>query len=635
MLQAMREGWARWIVIGLFGLIAVSFIFFGRNLTTTTTGTTFAARVNGEPIDILEFERLLQQQQSQYQQLYEIELTDDMRRELRASLLENMVRNLALEQHVADTGYRVSDERVAESIRSTPAFQADGAFYPDLYRSRLAQNGFTPTQYEEQERVRLAVSDLQDGILNSTFLTPAEFRRYIELSNQRRQVGYAIFEVAAFTDKVTVTDEMLSAHYESNGPLYMTEETVDLEYVEVSRADIAAGITVTEEELRNYYESERERFATEEQRSAHHILIDTDDEAEAMMRADAILARLDAGESFEDLARELSDDPGTRAQGGDLGRIARGVLAGPFEDALYSMSVGEVRGPVRSEFGWHIIRLDAIDEASIEPFEAVRDDLAEQLRTQKSEDLFYDRANTLADRAFYSDGDLAAVAAELMLPLISVDGFSRAGNSDLFENSAAVVQAAFSDPVLNQGRNSDLVELDTDHVLVLRDVAHHEPMQRPFEEVRDQILEELTRNSAGELAREASERFREGVDAAEDLAALAEQQGGRWVEPTWIERTDSALPSALVNRAFALAPPAEGAGPTWEPVPLAGGDEAVLALYAVEAGLPEVIPRAARDERQQELSRQAGATELGAYATAVREAARVRIPDDVLNPTFY
>jgi peptidyl-prolyl cis-trans isomerase D len=311
------------------------------------------------------------------------------------------------------------------------------------------------------------------------------------------------------------------------------------------------------------------------------------------------------------------------------------MLVGPFEDTLYSMALGEVRGPVRTEFGWHIIRLDAINAGETQSFEAVRDELLEQLQTRKADDLFYERANTLADRAFYSEGDLAAIAAELMLPLISISGFPRTGDPEVFENSAPVVQAAFSDEVLNQGRNSDLIELDEDHVLVLRVVAHNVPTQRPLEEVRDEIFGELQAGAAAELAREAAERFLAEVGGEEDLVALAERHSGRWIEPAWVQRADGTLPTALLSRAFALAPPAEGSGPIWEPVFLAGGDEAVLALYAVAAGQPEAIPREERDQRQRELSEQAGVTELSGYASAVRADASVRIPEEVLNPVFY
>lgn len=633
MLQAMREGVGRWIAIFLLVFVGFGFIFFGVDFTTSTA--TFAARVNGETIPMLEFENVLQSQLTQYQQLYRIELTDDLRREIRANVVENMVRDRVLTQHVEEAGYRASDARVAQEIRSTPEFQAGGEFDANIYRTRLTTAGISPTAYEEDQRLRLALGDLQDGIINSTFLTPAEFRSYVELTRQQREVGYASFEAESFEESVEISDAEIEEHYETRGTQYMSPETVDFEYVEIALADIAANTVVSDEDLREYYENERGLFETEEERRVRHILIDEPDEAVANERADAIMERLEAGESFEDLAAELSDDPGTRAQGGDLGRIVRGMLPGPFEDAVFDMSVGEVRGPVRSDFGTHIIRLDAIDSGDTQSFDEVRDDLLSQLRRQRAEDEFYELANTLGDRAFYADGDLAEIAAELMLPLVSVEGFSRTGDPEMFENSAAVVQAAFSDPVLREGRNSDLIELGDDDVMVLRVTEHHPSQQQSLDEVREQIADELRFAKADELATAAAAAFLAEASAAEDLQELAQMHGGAWQGRRWLQRDDSSAPQQVVARAFSMAPPPQPGTPAWTSVPLTTGGEAVIALYRVEAGLPETIPREQRDERQRQLGQQAGVAELAAYAEQLRAQASVVIPPETLDPVYY
>ena len=306
MLQAMREGVGRWIVIVILAFIAFSFIFFGIDFTSTTT--TFAARVNGETIDLAEFDRVLQAQQNQYQQLYRIELTDDLRREIRANVIENLVRGRVLEQRVKEAGYRASDVRVAAAIQADENFRVGDQFRADVYRNRLATAGIVPAQYEEEERTRLALEDLQNGIINSTFLTPAEFRSYIALERQRRRLGYALFGVDAFSSGIEIADADIETAYADNGSRYTTDESVDLEFVEVSQPDIAANLSVTEEDLQAYYDEERDSFETVEERSVRHILITDSDEAAANAKAEDILARLNAGESFEDLAREFSDE---------------------------------------------------------------------------------------------------------------------------------------------------------------------------------------------------------------------------------------------------------------------------------------------------------------------------------------
>lgn len=632
MMQAMREGVGRWVAIVLIALIGFGFIFFGVDFTTTTA--TVAARVNGESIPMLEFERVLQPQMTQYQQLYRIELTDDLRREIRSNVLEDMVRDRVLAQRVAESGYRASDERVAQSIRADENFHVGGQFDANVYRTLLANAGIVPEQYEEQVRVQLALADLQEGVVNSTFLTPAEFRTYVELTGQQREIAFAVFETDAFLESAEVSEDDIAAHYEANGTLYMSEESVNFEYVEVSLADIAANTVVTEDEVREYYEDERGLFETEEERRVSHILIDEADEATANMRAEEILARLDAGESFEDLAAELSDDPGTRNQGGDLGRIVRGMLPGTFEDALFDMAEGETRGPVRSDFGYHVIRLDAIEAGDTQTFENVRDDLLSQLRTQRAEDSFYEIANALSDRAFYSEGDLAETAAELMLPLVSVAGFGRSGDREMFDNSELIVQAAFSDPVLREGRNSDLIELSEGDVMVLRVVEHNISEQQSLEEVRDQIADELANARAAELAGEAAAAFFDEATGTGDLEALAETHGGVWQERRSVRRDDSFAPQQVISRVFSLGKPA-GDSAIWESVVLADGGRAIVALYDVQAGAAESIPREERDAQQFQLGQQAGIVELSAYAEAVRSEADVVITPEALDPIYY
>ena len=628
MLQHIREGVGRWIAIAILGLIAVTFVFFG--IDFSLVGPSFAARVNGEPIPLLEFERALQAQQAEYADLYRMEFTEDLQQELRASVLERLVRNEALLQRAEAAGFGVSDAQLTAAIRERPEFQVDGEFSIDLYRARLLSEGMPPTAFEALLRDQLELIELQNGIANSAFYTPTEYRRYIELYNQRREVGYANFAADAFAEDVEVTEEAMREHFAANAMRYQTEESVDLEYIEVLADELATDVEITEEALLAYYEEQQDRFVTEERRRARHILF-TGDDAEA--RAQDALARLEAGEDFAALAMELSDDPGTSAQGGDLGWVGRGLLVGPFEDTLFAMESGAVEGPVETNFGFHLIRLDEIDAGDVQPFEQVRDELAEELRLRESEDSFYSRATELADRAFDAFDELATVATQMELPLQTFAGFTRSGSVSPFADSAAVVQAAFSPEVLEQGQNSGPIELADDHVLVLRVSAHHPPAEQPFEAVRDEVEQALIRAEAERLAADAAQQFVEAFDPQADLAALAESLGGEWNAPVWIQRADSTLPTQIVATAYRLAKPQAGE-PIVEPVPLASGDFAVLLLTNVEPGDVEAVTQEERDAAARQLTDQSAMFELTGYAGEIRDDATVRIPDQVLNPIF-
>jgi peptidyl-prolyl cis-trans isomerase D len=636
MLQRIHDAFGKWVVVLILGLIALTFVFWGVGNDFVSGTARFAAKVNGEEIPLQDFDRALQDRQNQYQQIYRSELPEDVRRELRRAVVEDLVRDEALKQRVEEQGYRVSDERLTQSIREIAAFQVAGEFSKDVYYGQLTNAGFTPPAFEALQRQSLEVADLQSGIVDSTFLTPAEFRRYIELYNQRREIAYALFEAEAFGANVTIDDAAIASRYENNQASYQTAETVDLEYIELALADVATDVEVTEEELRTAYESERERFEIPEERHARHILIEVAEGQEDAARAaaEAVVARVRAGEDFAAVAAEVSADAGTKAQGGDLGFMGRGTLVGPFEDALFALQPGEISAPVRTDFGFHVIRLDEIRAGEVQPFEAVREQIAEELRTREAEDEFYDLANKLGDAAFDAYDELASVATATGLPVKTLMGFPRSGDPSIFENSAPVVQAAFADEIVDSGRNSELVELEETHVLVLRVVDHHIPTTKPLEEVREQIRAELMRERAIELAEEAASAFLMDIETGGDPAARAEAHGGQWSAAAWVTRTDTNVPTEVLSSAFGM-PKATADAPQRQRVALANGGQAVVVLTGVEAGEPATMSQEERDQRQRQLADQAARAEFAGYLGNVRQSADVRIPDDVLNPPVF
>ena len=671
MLQSIREGVGRWVAGIILALIAVAFIFWG--VDPTIMGTTFAAKVNGEDISLIEFDRALQIQQSQYQELYRVELDDELQRALRLSVLEDMIQGEALAQRVSSQGYRVSDSRLAQAIRSLPEFQVGGEFSMDVYRSQLMFSGLSPTAFEEQQREQLGLAELQGGIGISAFYTPAEFARYIELFEQEREVAYALFSADAFLDQVEVDETEVQEHYEANKDRFFSEESVDIEYLELTRADFSGEIEVTDEALEAFYEQEQYRFQTEADRRPRHILIGSMEEnPEAEARAMDVLARLDAGESFEDLAAEVSEDPGTSGQGGDLGWLSRGT--GAFQDAVFDMEVGEVRGPVKSEFGYHIIRLDDIREGEVRTFDSVREELAVEYRELQAEELFFDAAQELDALAFDAFDELASVAQDMELTLQTFEGLTRTGTSSPFPVADPAIQTAFSTEVLELGENSRLIEILDDHVAVLRVRAHNLPQEQPLEAVRTEIEAELARIAAEALADAAAEEFlmraaslpvadsgvanaTDGVESADAgveqaspdeavsddeaqpepqsaLAALTEELGGTWTDSAWYRRTDTGAPLEIIASVFNTRADGDGAE-VRERVALASGDEAVVLMTSIRPGSADRLTREELQARLTALSQATAGFELAGYAQHVREGASVRIPDEVLDPPLF
>lgn len=639
MLQRIHDSLSlgRWVVIVILGLIAFSFIFWGIDFGIMGSAN-FAAKVNREEVSRLDFDRALQDRQNQYLEIYKTDVPDEVNRQLRAAVIEDLVSDAALKQRVEEQGYRASAERINRSIQEIAAFQIGGAYNDELAVARLAQEGLTPAGFRQLQRESLEIGDLQAGIVDSTFLTPAEFRRYIELYNQRREIAYALFDVTAFTGNVNVDDAAIEERYASNQASYQTAETVDLEYLELALDDVAAGIEVSDEELRAIYDEERTRFETTEERKARHILIAVDDDQEAPARAaaDAVVARLESGEDFAAVATELSADAGSKAQGGDLGWIGRGALTGPFEDALFALGVGDISEPVRTDQGFHIIRLDELRSGEQQPFEAVREELAAETRTRRAEDTFFELAEELDNKALEAYDALAPVAEAMQLPLKTLNAFARAGDANLFPDAAnaAVVEAAFAEEIVDSGRNTEVVQLAPDHVLVLRVTAHHVPQLKALDEVRAQIREELVRERALVLADEAAAVFLTELTAGGDPVALAASHGGQWNAAAWVTRADTNVPPDVLSATFGMAKTAAGV-PLRETVALSGGGQAVIVLTGVEAGEPNSMSQAERDQRQRQLADQAARSELTGYGGNVRAAATVRIPDDILEPPIF
>ena len=298
------------------------------------------------------------------------------------------------------------------------------------------------------------------------------------------------------------------------------------------------------------------------------------------------------------------------------------------------MQVGEVSAPVRSEFGFHVIRFDELRAGEVQPFEAVREELAAETRTRQAENEFYDRANELGEAAFDAYNELATVASSMNLPIKTLMGFPRSGDPDAFTNSAAVVQAAFAEEIVDNGRNSELVELAEDHVLVLRVAAHHVPTTKPLDEVREQIREELTREGAQQRSEEAAEAFLMALEQGGDPAELAAASGGTFMPAAWVTRTDAAVPTEVLSAAFGMPKTAAGAAQR-EIIALANGGQAVIVVTGVEAGEPATMTQTERDQRQRQLADQAARADLTGYAGNVRESATVRIPDEILNPPIF
>jgi peptidyl-prolyl cis-trans isomerase D len=623
MLQKIRDKITGWVAAVFLGAIAVVFIFWG--IDFQSGANTYAVKVNGEKVPVQTVQRAWQQRLSQMQQMLRGEVPPDLVKAQQTAMLDQFVQQTLLKQRAEDLGYQVSDQALATRVREIPQFQADGKFSSDRYDAMLRQAGFTPTQFEADLKTELLITQVQNAVVDSSFALPYEIERRYVLDKQEREIDYALIPASSFAGQIQVTDEQIQAWYDKNKSQFMSPETVDLEYLEITRAMAEARVEVTEQALKDYFETVKDRYESPERRRARHILITAEegvDDAAAEKKATELTAQAKAGANFEDLAKKNSKDPGSAQQGGDLGWAQRGMFVGPFEEALFAMSQGEIRGPIKTQFGYHVLRLDEIETGHLKSFDEARAELEAEFRKDRAQAILSDESQKLDEQSFAALTELASVAKALDLPIKRVDGFTREGGGELGADPE-IIKAAFSEDVLERGQNSPIIAAGDDRAIVLR-AANHKPAEpRPLAEVRTQIEEQLRtqamRDAAAKLGADAVARLQKGEAWSAVAADLKLQPVGR----RFVTRQDQVVPGAVLRSAFDVPRAQVNDKPYVAGVTTDDGNYAVWALTAVRAPATAAEPAEQKSARQQQTARQVGNEEFAIYLKEAERTAKV------------
>ncbi|MBW7929775.1 MAG: SurA N-terminal domain-containing protein [Gammaproteobacteria bacterium] len=630
MLQSIRNRTTGIVALILIGGIGVAMTIGLVDMNTGIQARDVAASVNGEDIAAGDFRQIAQRELVEREQQTGMDLSATAREEVERSVLENMVRNRVVAQYVNAQGFRVGDAQVADLIRSMEVFQVGGQFSPEGYQAALASQGISPAAFEEERRVALQIGQLQNGLLESAFFTPAEFRRFVVLDAERRQVAFAVLDIQSALASVSVTDEDARAYYDQHPERFESEESVALDYVLVSADDMPAAAEPSEAELRASYDANPGRFRAAEQRRARHILIavskDVDDQAAASKAAD-IRARLAQGEDFAALAREFSDDGGSAANGGELGWAAQGTYVEAFDNALFAARPGDISQPVKTEFGYHIIQLEEVRAGVDRSFSEARNELLAEARARSTQDRFYGLLEKMDDAALENPGSLEAVASVAGTPVRHIEEFTRSAGAEPFGADRAVVNAAFGTAVVEGGENSALVELADERAVVLRVTQHRPAELQAFDKVRAQVEAEVRMQKAAALAAERGRHVVEELRAGADFAATLAAAGATPVVPAEpVSRNSPTVPPEILAAIFKAPHPGGGtaaAGGSIDGLSLANGSYAVFRVDDVLPGRPEDVARTDRDARKDVLARQTGVREGTGVATDLRKAAKV------------
>ncbi|MGB2817395.1 MAG: SurA N-terminal domain-containing protein [Burkholderiaceae bacterium] len=607
----------RWMMLFMLVLIFPSFVFFGiQGYNSFMGGENALAKVDGSPVTQQEFDQAQRERIERLRQQFGPDFDPRLleTQEARASILDGLVLNRALANEASKSGIVITTDRLREIIASVPGFQEDGKFSYDKYKAYVASQGMTESMFEQRVREDLRKQALVQAVVESATVPKTVATRLDTMLREQREVREMRFTVEQFLPKVKVTDEQVAQFYEKNRTLFETPESANVEYLVLSPETIAGAGTVPEADVKAYYEQNKARYGTDEQRRASHILITAEgsDKAAARKKAEQLLAQVKAKPAdFEKLARENSKDPGSAAQGGDLGFFGKGMMVKPFEEAVFKLQPGEISDIVESDFGFHIIRLTEVKPAQIRPFEQVRGDIERDLKTQQAQKEFAKAADQFTNLVYEQADSLQPAADALKLKVQKVDALTRRGLAPFI--NARVVDALFSEDSLKSRKNTQAIEVGTNTIVSARMVDHKPAAVKPLDEVKGQVRQLVEQREALRLAKEAGEA---------KVAELRKQPGDAGFSPAKsISRSKpEGLPPSAVN-AIMRAPA--------DKLPAYVGTElentGYLVAQIVSSKIGEAGSTEQRDAQNRVLAQQAAAADEIAYAEGLKARHNVKI----------
>jgi len=625
MLQDIRDNLTGKIALVVLGAIVLSFVFVG-GANFTTIGSSYAAKVDGKDINIGTFENAYRDQIRDNPQF--AALPEDIRLQLRSSILEQLIQQQVIDNYLDEAGYKITDQQLTDIVHRFEEFQVDGNFDRETYENVLLGANLTTTQFEAQQKLVLRRSQLQRAIIGSSVLPPSSYRRFLNLRFESRVITTAVISQESVADEISVTDEMIAAFYDENPAQFNLPETADVEYVEILRDSVAAEVSISEEQLLEYYELNKDRYQQDEQRQASHILIlFDDDEAGAEVVANEMLTRVRAGESFELLAGQYSKDSSTAGNGGAFDPRTRAQFSDELGGAIFSMQEGEVQGPIKGDFGYHVVRLDTILESGPLPYEQLRAALLSELQEEEAEGLFLALERKLTDALFDAE-DIRALAAVVGVEVKTADGFAHDSIAP-FDGNQRATDAIYDPTVLSGAQLSEAIELDANRTVVFAVAKYNEATRDTLDNVRDQISAALTTSQAENLMASRAQQMLDAIRTGDDFAAAATTVGAEASPASLLTRDAQDADQSLAVAVFTALKPTP-ASPTLGSTRNDAGGYTVYSLDAVVPGQPQSIPLADRDAGKDQLAGQYGVGDYRAFEQALRANAEIIINQDVL-----
>ena len=547
MLGAIRKKSKGWVAYLIVGVIAVPFALFGIQQYVGGSANSVIATVDGEDITVNTFYQEFNTQQRNLQQQLGSSYSAEIDYALRQSIIDSLINEKLLENFTNSMKLVTLDEEVRSLIQSNPVFQVNGVFSEDRYLQILRLNNFTPVAYELEQSKSMSLDQIKRNLNNSAFLSTVQIEQLNDLSSQQREVSFLVINTEKYQEQIVIDQNQISEYFDNNQSNFIEDRKIQVDFVELSLDNIDQQIDPDNETLQNLYIENEELFTNSEQRRAQHILL------EDANNASAILKEIREGGDFSELARIHSKDITTSDEGGDLGLFERELMVPEFDKAVFDMNVGDISDVVKTDYGYHIIKLNEIRPTTLQSFEEVEGKLLALHKKNVNQKALYELQQELGNLAYEESIDV--VSDQLDLKLQTSDFFSEFST----EYEEAFVSTAFSDIVLNDGENSDVIELSKDRFIVMSLADQQPERQKVLVEVEDQIIDILRNLGAKRLIDDLAQTISSSLTSGDDVKvkALMAENNLEWNEVGWITR-NSQLPFNLTGEVYKLSKPNNG-----------------------------------------------------------------------------
>ena len=622
MLQEIRDRASTWVAYVIIGLLVLSFALWGIQEYFGGGAGQPVAKVNDNEITQAEFSNQLQQRKQM------------LRSVLGADYDRQYADESIIRKEVSDAGFQTSDESLINSIQKIPQFQTDGKFDAERYERLLQLQGYSKAQFESELREQGKLQQFEVSLALSSFMPKADLQRFQSLSEQTRDYSYALIEPNV--EAVGLSNEEIEGYYQDNQQHFQTAEQVKLAFIELKEAAIAEQIEVTDEEARNIYDSQPERYMSAELRKTRHILLKVPNEVaedsiewdEALEKANSFIKQLNEGADFAELAKQHSEDTLSAEKGGDIGFIAPGDFTSKeLDDALFSLNVGKHSKAIRTIQGVQIVYLDEIQASEQDSFENVSEQIKNERKGQIAQERFREIADEIANLVVELPDDLLEPSEAYELPIQETAWLATNSNSDLFAYTN-IKNVAFSDDIITEKLNSELIEVADGHVIAFRLFEYKPSELRPLAEVTDEISNVLKIKKAAEQALSKGEELYAQMQSGKSLATISSESGLEVISHGALRRDDNRVPESVMDYAFQLAHPAEGESSIGGHAQ-ANGSYALLELKKVENGSNEVDAAKALQLAQRV---NYGRREFNAIVKDIQESANVQIFETTTTP---